>query len=129
MPSSASAHGPADAGNAFHTKLTTSQYRQCWADHIAATKSPATQRKSAGDRPIRDDLTFAHRDDSSVAGHIVPRPLIPPHAEQPPATAVVDPFLSSRNMQKIEALQAALVAERSQRVRLEKELEQALAAR
>ena len=109
---------PASAST-FSTKLTRSQYLAAWGDYVGGDAR-------AGKKPqlIRDDLTYPHPGDPRVAGHIVPRPLIPPHAEQPaPEQATYqDSYLSSRNLQTIDQLQAALMVEQRKRARLEAQL-------
>ena len=99
--------------------LTGAQYRQVWGDG-----QQAQPKAAAGiSRGILDDLTRPHPNDRTVAAFIVPRPLVPMHATQPTATSA-DPFLSSRNLRKIEDLQAALSIEMRKRKELEELVQQ-----
>ena len=102
--------------------LTRSQYLECWGHRSASKTGP-------GDREVIDDLTCPHPGDRRVSAHIVPRTLVPQACAQPARAAVDDPYLSSRQMEKIEALQEALEMERRAREHLEAQLAHALATK
>ena len=99
--------------HSIHTQLTASEYRACWGDN----------RPKQGEGDVQPGHWPAGQPCEDQASYIVPRAHIPPHAVQPVERGTTaDPWLSSRNVQKMDKLQAMIDAERNKRKELEEQL-------